>query len=113
MASSWASARTLLARSLKRSNVPINRVSKGISVQASSGSDYTFASLGCPRFVHDICWGLTYRARQTPPFGVDSHHTDTHNFPRTYYLGQGCQMTGRDVAVVDQTLDAARDPCPT
>src|ERR1043166_4133441 len=110
MASSWASARTLFARSLKRSNGPISVPLTYISDDPSSGSDYTFglcqgtAKYGTLAMLGDPCG-----QRKPSPFGVDAHDPHREGISRLYHLVRIGHTVRSELAHVNETLHALGD----
>ena len=62
--------------------------------------------LVCPRCVHDISCRLTHGKRESASFGIDRNQSDTYEVTRANYLGWGRDPARRDLAYVDQALDA-------
>src|SRR6266540_1305314 len=110
MASSWASARTLLARSLKRSKGPINALSDGISAQMSSGSDYTFGTCHVRLSDGASCALREARGQGEPPaLAVDSDDLDGQPVADVRELVRVGHPLGRQLAHVNETFHTLFD----
>src|SRR5882672_1433926 len=91
---------------------PPKALLEGISVQASSGSDYTFGS-GADRLADNGSCALSEasRQRQPPPLPVDGHDPQRKHVANAYGPFRVRDRLGGELANVDQSLYTVRDAC--
>src|SRR5688572_17539485 len=81
-----------------------------ISVQASSGSDYTFANGGV-RLADNVSCAFreTSRQRQPPPLPIDGHDPYRYHLPHADVHIRICGPLAAKLAHVDQSLYTVRE----